>query len=243
MLTALLALVVLAAYTTQAMIGFGANIIALTIGAHLWPLETLLPLIVALNLPLSGTLVWRHRQQIAWAPLRRAIAPLLALGFVAGMAGAQWLQSQALALGFGLLVCAIAAWELARGQAPPRAAPRWQAGGFLLLGGLAQGLYASGGPFVAYAVDRMQLGRAGFRATLLLIWLVTNSILLGSFAAAGRLDGPFALRLLAFLPLIAAGLWLGERLHHSVSEAAFRRGLYLLLLAAGGALVLRQLAG
>ena len=44
MLTALLALVVLAAYTTQAMIGFGANIIALTIGAHLWPLETLLPL-------------------------------------------------------------------------------------------------------------------------------------------------------------------------------------------------------
>ena len=72
---AALALAVLAAYTTQAMIGFGANIIALTLGAHLWPLEQLLPVVVALNLPLSGSLVWKYRHQVAWRTLGRSITP------------------------------------------------------------------------------------------------------------------------------------------------------------------------
>ncbi len=242
MLTTLaLAAVILGAYTTQAMIGFGANIIALTIGAHLWPLEQLLPVVVALNLPLSGSLVWKYRHEVAWRTLARTIAPAFAIGFIAGIAASQWLQSRWLALGFGVLVSLIAAWELLRINHPRRAAHAAESAGFLLLGGVAQGLYASGGPFVAYATDRLGLGRSAFRATLLVVWLVTNSILLLSFAINGSLSVETGKNFLLFLPLIALGLWLGEKLHAAVSERVFRQGLYTVLLVAGLILVARHL--
>lgn len=237
----LLGAVILAAYTTQAMIGFGANIIALSIGAHLWPLEQLLPVVVALNLPLSGSLVWKNRQHVAWRALASTIAPAFGLGFLAGMVTSQWLQSAWLALGFGVLVCAIAIWELLRINHPRKAAHAVESMGFLLMGGLAQGLYASGGPFVAYAVDRLGLNRSAFRATLLVVWLVTNSILLTSFALRQQLPPHFAMSFFGFLPLIALGLWLGEKLHHAVSDKSFRRGLYSVLFVAGAILIGKQL--
>ncbi len=241
LITLALALVILAAYTTQAMIGFGANIIALTIGAHLWPLEQLLPVVVALNLPLSGSLVWKDRHAVAWRTLGRTIAPAFAAGFVGGVATSHFLQSAWLALGFGVLVSLIAAWELLRINHPRRAAHAAESAAFLLLGGLAQGLYASGGPFVAYATDRLGLDRRSFRATLLVVWLVTNSILLLSFALGGQLNATTGKNFLLFLPLIAVGLWLGEKLHHAVSERRFRQGLYGVLLVAGLILLARHI--
>lgn len=236
----ILGLVIWLAYTTQAMIGFGANIIALSLGALLWPLEQLLPVVVALNLPSSGWLVWKYRHEVAWRVLLRSIAPLFGGGFVVGVLTGHFLQSQWLALGFGVLVTLIAGWELKQDHDQSREPRPVLSQVFLGLGGLTQGLYASGGPFVAYAVDRLGLSRASFRATLLVVWLTANSLLLASFAAAEKLDAAFVQHLIYFLPLIVLGLWCGEQLHNRVSEKSFRRGLYLVLLLAGIILIIRN---
>ena len=52
----LLGLFVLLAYTTEAMTGFGSIVIALSLGALVLPLDTLMPVLVPLNLLLSGYL-------------------------------------------------------------------------------------------------------------------------------------------------------------------------------------------
>lgn len=236
-----LGLIVLAAYTTQAMIGFGANIIALSLGAQFWPLQQLLPIVVALNLPLSGWLVWKYRRDVAWGALAHSVAPLFGGGFIAGLFAAHLLHSEWLAFGFGVIVTLIATWELSRRHHRHRQPRPVISQAFLGLGGITQGLYASGGPFVAYAVDRLGLTRSGFRATLLVIWLTTNSLLLTSFALTGQLDGAFIKNVILFLPLIALGLWCGEHLHQRVSDTIFRRGLDLVLLFAGGILMLQNL--
>lgn len=239
----LLGLIIFMAYTTQAMIGFGANIIALSLGAHLWPLEQLLPVVVALNIPLSGWLAWRSREHIALNLLLQQVLPLAGIGFLIGAATSIWLRSQWLAVGYGVLVTSIASWESLRvHQAPQPIAPlqRWLSLG---IGGLAQGLYASGGPFIAYAMDRMQLSRQSFRASLLCIWLLTNSVLFASFIWRGRVDEQSWTHILWAMPVLWLGLRAGDWLHYKVSDNLFRRGLYLVLVLAGLTLILRSWPG
>ena len=55
---------ILLAYTLEAVTGFGSIVIALSLGALLLPIEQLLPVLVPLNIGMTGSLVWRHRAQI-----------------------------------------------------------------------------------------------------------------------------------------------------------------------------------
>ncbi len=49
-----LAAIVLAGLMIQTMTGFGFNVVAVTLGAWLLPIKTWLPIVVALNLPMSA---------------------------------------------------------------------------------------------------------------------------------------------------------------------------------------------
>ncbi len=241
---AVLGLVVLLAYATQAMIGFGANIIALTLGAHLLALETLLPVVVALNLPLSGWLVYKDHAAVAWPLLLQRIFPVMGIGFLAGIALSYALHGPLLALGFGVVVFGLAGWELLR--LLRRTSPHQELGplafvSFVGLAGLVQGLYASGGPFLAYAAARLQLSRLAFRATLLVVWLVLNALLTMNFAIAGRFTPLVGTWILSLLPVVFVGLIVGDWAHHRVPERAFRISLYLVLMLSGAALVAAKL--
>ena len=81
----LLGLFVLLAYTTEAMTGFGSIVIALSLGALVLPLDTLMPVLVPLNLLLSGYLSIRYRRLVHWRLLVRGILPLMAAGTLAGI--------------------------------------------------------------------------------------------------------------------------------------------------------------
>ena len=80
----LLGLFVLLAYTTETMTGFGSIVIALSLGALVLPLDTLMPVLVPLNLLLSGYLSIRYRRLVHWRLLVRGILPLMAAGTLAG---------------------------------------------------------------------------------------------------------------------------------------------------------------
>jgi uncharacterized membrane protein YfcA len=60
----LLALIVLLSYTTHALSGFGSMIIAITLGVRLYPIETLLPVLVPLDVLMNSYIVIRHRRHI-----------------------------------------------------------------------------------------------------------------------------------------------------------------------------------
>lgn len=239
-----LALIVFLAYATQAMIGFGANIIALTLGAHLLELETLLPVVVALNLPLSGWLVYKDHAAVDWPLLLRRIFPIMGAGFFGGVALSYLLHGSALALGFGIVVVALAGWELIlllRKPSPNQALGPAPFAAFVGLAGIVQGLYASGGPFLAYAAARLQLSRQAFRATLLVVWLVLNSLLTVNFAWDGRFNPTVGWWIAGLVPVVFAGLVLGDYAHDRVPERAFRICLYLALLLSGAALIAASL--
>lgn len=237
---ALLAAVVLLAYTAQAITGFGSTVLSLTLAALFLPIAFLLPIVVALNVPFCAYLVWTERDAIDRRLLGREVLPLMLAGVAAGAGATPWLGGDDLKRGFGALVLGLALlelWRLLRGRDPaPRPPLRI---GLTLAAGFAQGLYASGGPLLATALAGSGLTKRTLRASLSVVWLATNSALSLWFLAGGRFDRAATVTMLWLLPLTLAGLWLGDRLHDRIDERVFRLLVNFLLLVSGAALLLR----
>ncbi|MES1943651.1 hypothetical protein PC39_06035 [Salinisphaera sp. PC39] len=233
----LLGAFILLAYTTEAMTGFGSIVIALSLGALVLPIEAMLPVLVPLNIVMTGFLAWRLRGHADRDALLRLILPAMTAGTAAGYLLHPWLGDAALKTLFGLLIVWFAARELWRSvRAPlPAARGRVWTQGWTLAAGVTHGLFASGGPLLVYALSGARLDKARFRATLIVVWFTLNSLLTAAFLVDGSL-WPALPRVAAYLPLLPVGVILGEVLHRRVDEAGFRRAVFAVLLAAGLAL-------
>lgn len=234
-----LSLFILLAYTIEAITGFGSIVIALALGALLLPIAELLPVLVPLNICMSGYLAWRHRHCIQWALLLRLILPLMLVGTLAGHALRPALDDTLLRQGFGLLVLGFAAresWRLWYG-ASLRVHPPLLSRALTLCAGVTHGLFASGGPLLVYAMAGTRLGKSELRATLLCVWFSLNSALTVLYLLDGSLL-PSLPRVISYLPLLLVGVLLGEYLHRKLNEQHFRQMVYALLAVTGALLLI-----
>ena len=238
MTLALIALIALIAFGTEGAIGFGGTVIAACLGAQLIPLDELLPAFVPLNLAMSAWLLTTGRDAIAWRVLLRTIAVPVAIGAAIGLALFHVPAKTLLAAIFGGFVALLASVQLVRPAAGPLPLI-WQRM-FLVAGGVAHGLFGTGGPMIVYVTRRELPDKRAFRATLAVLWFVLNVALLVNYLSLGlynrhtaELGGAVGL---ALLP----GLWLGQRLHDALDGARFERVVWTLLLVAGLALALRS---
>lgn len=232
----LLAAVVVGAYAAEAATGFGATVIAVSLGVHLFPLEVLLPVIVPLGVVLSATIAWRERAHTDRRLLGRRILPLMGAGLVGGLAIFESASNAALQRAFGAFVVVVAVAELWRGRdgAPASAPLPPAAGGAALVGaGVVHGLFSTGGPLLVWALGRAPIAKRVFRATLSTTWLTLGATLSLAYALRGRLDGASLAASAALLPALALAWLAGDWLHHRLDETRFRRAIYALLLAAG----------
>jgi uncharacterized membrane protein YfcA len=233
-----LGLFILAGFTLEAITGFGGTVIALALGALWLPIGTLVPLLVPLSMALGLAMAWRHRGHIDHRLLWRVVLPGMAAGTGAGYLLRPWLDETLMRQLFGALIMAFAArglWRLRRPGAP-LARPLWMTRGLTTLAGVTHGLFASGGPLLVVALAGLPLNKATFRVTLIVVWLILDTGLSLAFAADGRLLPVWPL-VLAYLPVVALGIVLGERLHNRVSEAHFRVAIDVLLLVCGALLL------
>jgi uncharacterized membrane protein YfcA len=238
----LLTLIVLIAYITQAMTGFGSVIIAITLGSHLYPIEFLLPTIVPADLLVNIYIVGKYRQDVDRGLLFRRILPLMGAGLLIGIGLFQLVHGTLLKKTFGLfitLLCSRELYGLLQSPRTTRALSRFKYSMSVLAAGITQGLFASGGPLVVYAVSRLNLPKGSFRSTLSALWLLTNSVLTLSYIATGLLT-PANLKFWAWLaPAVVVGTVIGERLHDRVNEHHFRIIVFAILLVAGISILIR----
>lgn len=241
----ILSCIVFAAFFTESVVGFGSTILTVTLGAHLLPLEVLLPAVVPLNLVLSGTLVARAPQQVDGALLRRQILPSVAVGMACGMVIFRYAQPSALMLAFGVFVLLLSGRELFKlvyGAATSQeTVSLGRARGVLWAGGVVHGMFGSGGPLIVYVMGRLIGDKHIFRSTLAALWLILNSVLVLSYLQSGVLGMQTLKLTLACVPALMLGMWLGELVHHRISASAFRVLTWALLCAAALARVVSEL--
>jgi uncharacterized membrane protein YfcA len=227
--------IALAAFATEGAIGFGGTVLAASIGAQVVELDVLLPAFVPLNILMSSWLLGRGLRTVSWRMLIVEVAPAVAVGAAVGLAlpFASWLP-----FAFGLFVIGLALFQLLRPGAD--ALPRLAQLGLLGLGGIAHGLFGTGGPMIVYVTRRRLADKLAFRSTLAVLWLALNAALLTKFVTTGLYHRP-VFEVGAVLALvIVPGLFIGERVHRKLDAPRFERIVWIVLLLAGCALAVRS---
>jgi uncharacterized membrane protein YfcA len=233
--------IVALAFAAEATTGFGATVIALALGIHLFPLGELLPVFVPLGLFVSAWIVLRGRAHVARRLLAARILPWMGLGLALGLGIFESASHELLRRAFGVFVVSLAAFELwrllrestaARELSPPARAAA------LLGAGVMHGMFSTGGPLLVWALGRSLPDKRAFRATLSCVWLVLGSALTTAYALGGRLDAGTLRATGALLPVLGIAIAAGEWAHHRLDERRFRVTVYGLLLASGASSLL-----
>jgi uncharacterized membrane protein YfcA len=233
--------IILLAYTTEVLTGFGATLVAVTLGAHFYPIDRWVPILVSLNIFVTGYVALRYRSKAARPLLLKSILPFMGAGLLIGLAVFPLLKGIALKKLLGLMVTAFSARELfLLMRASPsgrRALSVFQATLWQVFAGIVHAFYATGGPPLVYAISRLNLPKSVFRATMCTVWASMNTFLIVVFSINGRINAESLKLTAGLIPLLPLGILLGEWLHKRINEHIFRIFIYSLLLVSGLTLI------
>jgi len=233
-------LIVLAGYTVFGATGFGSAIVAVPLLAHLVPLTTAVATMTSLDFFAANHTAWRQRRHIAWAEFWR-IAPAAVAGIAIGGTLLLNLPPRPALLALAIFVGTYGAYMLS-GAPRPRHVPHWVAIPIGVVGGVFSCLFGTGGPvYVVYLSSRIE-DKGSLRATAALMVVLSVWLRLALFIATGILKAPLLLFVALLLPVMAVGLWLGQKLHNRLSSAGVLRLIAWLLVVNAVTLLARVLA-
>lgn len=213
--------------------GFGFSLLAITSLSLLFPPATIIPAIFLLEIAASLHMlpgIWRD---VHW----RSLAFLLA-GTVAGTPlGVQVLANvpeapMTLALALFVLAATALLWRGFALKTMPGGPATLAVGAAT---GVANGAFGIGGPPVILFYFASPAGHAVGRASLVAFFILTDVTGLLFLSREGLVTRESGLLALAFLPALAAGVWLGSRMFKTADPAVFRK--IVLAILAGLALM------
>ena len=228
--------IVLIAYLVRGICGFGSGLIAIPILSLLFPLKVAVPLVVMLDYLASAGQGVSQRQSIQWSEIIRLIVPAL-IGVSAGLLLFHMVNAELLTRVLGGFVFLYALYSL-WGPRMPRASS-WWAVPAALSGGAVGTLFGTGGPFYVTYLKARQLEMADFRATFACIFLLDGTARVAGYVGTEVVNIQLLVLLAMSLPVMILGMYLGGKIHTSLSAEVFTRGISILLLASGAALMMR----
>jgi len=227
----LASLIICLAAAAQAITGFGFALVLVPLLALLYEPRIVVMVSISLGLLSKLPLLAQSWRQVE--PVR--IAPLCLASLVGSVAGTQLLlriDSNALRLGIGLVVIALASPLLFERRWPARR-EGLAALGVGLVSGALNGATGMGGPPVVLLGVNQAWGKESFRANLLAFFVVSNSGSLALLVLASAVT-PAVLELdAALVPGLAIGLVLGSALFRVIPGDRFRQFVVLLVIATG----------
>jgi hypothetical protein len=230
----LLGCILVLAHTAETILGFGATLIALALGIYLFPLQTLVPILVILGLLQSIWLVARWFRYIEWRILWRDILPVSGAGMIIGILSRELASESQLRMVLGAFIVVVSIMELVYlfVKSAGRGELRWYYRiPLLFAGGIFHGLFATGGPLIVYYASRQLKTQESFRATLSTLWLILNTVLLIGFSVSRQVDLSTLKITALVLPGLIIGIILGNFIR--VRELLFKVMTYALLLFSG----------
>ncbi|MEE8271092.1 MAG: sulfite exporter TauE/SafE family protein [Alphaproteobacteria bacterium] len=182
--------------------------------------------------------VWAYRRRWDGRNLR-IILPGALVGIAIGAATFRHLDAGLVRMLIGLVAVGFALdyWLRPRAAGPARAADPARGGFWGMVAGFTSFVAHAGGPPISVYLLPQRLDRTLFVGTTVVFFITINYVKLIPYGWLGQLHGGNLTTSLVLAPLAPLGMWLGLALHRRVSDAAFYRICYGLLLATGAKLL------
>lgn len=229
--------VISAAYVVRGIAGFGSGLIAIPLLVTNLPIVTVVPLVVMLDYLASASQGLKNREQIRW----KEIFPLLPFtigGVMLALYLLKTLDAKLLMRSLGVFILIYALYNLLV-KPPNRIHGRAWAIPAGTMGGLVGTLFGTGGPFYIIYLQLRSLEKSQFRATFAAIFLLDGTYRIGGYLATGLVNISLLQLLALMIPTMGVSIYLGGRIHTTVTQETFKRGISLLLLFSGMVLILK----
>ena len=237
MVEVLFLLVILFGVFLQAAVGFG-TVVTMPLGILLMGLGVTKPVVNFVALLTGVWVLITNHTYINWRELAKMAGVM-----VVGVLAAQWISGRVkmnfLLILYGAVVIGIGVKKLF--FPAKRQTSKTIQNMALAIAGIMQGLFVSGGSFLAvYAVDRIPDKRE-FRATTNALWVILNTVMLILYFTGGQVEKKvLTMGALAIIPLIL-GVWLGGLFADRIKQQTFLKLVYIVLIASGIVLLLSNL--
>lgn len=228
--------ILFSAYLMRGIAGFGSALIAVPLLALMFPLTLVVPLVVLLDYLGSATQGFRNRQRIVWGDLAPLI-PFTIIGVATSLMLLNAVNSKLLSNVLGGFVILYAIYQIS--PLPVLRGSRILSIPYGFLGGLVGTLFGTGGPFYVIYLNLRGLDKSAFRATFAMYFLVDGAMRLTGYAVVGFFDHQMLMALLASIPIAGIALFIGGRVHTTISQQTFAKLISLLLVTSGSALLLK----
>ncbi len=235
LLIALFSLIVVLSHFLEGITGFGSTALSMPFLTVLLGIDVAKPLLTLYTLILTLYVLARAHRDIDWKSFGRMMG-VLVIALPIGI----WLynvlpQKPLLALlaVFMILVSVrglLTAFGVLRQRVAMREGPALL---LVFLGGIMHGAFSSGGPLIIlYATERIK-DKSRFRATMCMVWLTLNTLILVQMALGGQLTSEMLGMSLWGLPALVVGTLLGDLMHKRISGRVFLKLTYFVLLLSG----------
>ncbi|MBU6234812.1 MAG: sulfite exporter TauE/SafE family protein [Alphaproteobacteria bacterium] len=240
MFFALATAIICTAFFIEALLGFGGGIIAVPLLAQFLEPAKAVTIVLFFQLLNSLYLASTNYKKADRQSLR-LIVPSIVIASIAGVLLTPYMSQTFFMFVLGALILLDlirARFYPSLGSEAMREAPPVLIGGVV---GLILGAFGIGGPILVMYLNEKFTDRFVFRATLISIFFVSNSIrgLTSVFTTA--FDGTVLKYCLIALPFFLLSIFLGQKAHNYLGQAAFRKGVELLLFLAAISLIVRSL--
>ena len=219
-------------------LGFGSTFLAFPFLVYFWDVKIVVPSLFILSLIVTIPLLIGDRKHLEYKHLRAILIPAL-LGIPLGLVAFSKSSPEVIKRLFGVLIFL---WLLSRfrqGKQNSLVAGKKIAMFFSFLGGAIEGAISSGGPFFAVSVRSLVDNKSAFRANLLFLWFVTDSLwLIAYFLIYKNPVEPILAPVLTSLPFVLGALWIGNHFHGLIKPKMFFKIVTALLVLAAAMLVI-----
>jgi len=206
-------------------------VLALPVLVLFFPLKTIIPALITVNLLQTVYFSWSERKYINTFHVK-SITLLSLCGLPIGYFIYQYLPTYYLKIALGIFIVIVALWNLS-GIKPGRQLPNTIYHFLNFLGGITQGAFGAGGPFLVIYASQMLKGKSSFRATLSLVWTILNFMLVISYCVTHSYNRKVIILIALSVPFIIIGSLLGKILHDKIPQKPFNTLVFTILLFSG----------
>lgn len=230
-------LIIIIAFLIRGIAGFGSGLVAIPLLALMFPLAIVVPVVGLLDYISASGHSLKHRKSISWKDIF-PLLPFTFIGIIVALYLFKTLDADLLRKALAVFILLFAAYTLFLNPQNVSGSRIWAIpGGFF--GGFISALFGTGGPFYVIYMRLRNLDKQVFRATAAAIFLIDGTSRIIGYFLSGFYNLDVIIFVVVSLPLIMIGLHIGGRIHTTLSQQDFQRGISLILVGSGIALLLQ----
>lgn len=221
-------LVVFLTNTLHAVTGFAGTMLATPLSVHLIGLDPSRVVLNIVAMVISVVIVKKDYKLIRWKELKFSCTFMI-IGMFLGYSLYHTVNQILLMRVYGVMMICVASKKIMAKE--QKDIPTKMLPFVLIMAGIFQGLFSSGGPLLVIYLSTVVQDKNEFRATTSTIWIILGTVfLLQNLPVTGVNE--LRLTLISMVPL-AGGIFIGSKLLKKISQALFMKITNYLLLLSG----------